>query len=148
MQSLLNLVLNMDYGIFYSLYDYYFLKEMLNFVNTQADQFRGHMFAVALLLSALFSSIAIHQLYGECNRMGIKVKAALNVLIFRKTLRLSRIRGGAGEVINLMSTDVTRVNDAVVNFHFLWSAFLEAALVVFLAFVEIGVSAVPALVFV
>jgi ABC-type bacteriocin/lantibiotic exporter with double-glycine peptidase domain len=80
--------------------------------------------------------------------MGIKVKAALNVLIFRKTLRMSRIRDGVGEVINLMSTDVTRVNDAVVNFHFLWSAFLEAALIVILAFIEIEVSAIPALVFV
>ena len=136
------------WGIFTWLCPFYFLKEMLNFVNARADQFRGHMFAVALLLSALFSSIAIHQLYSECNRMGIKVKAALNVLIFRKTLTLSRIRGGAGEVINLMSTDVTRVNDAVVNFHFLWSAILQAVLIVILAFIEIRESAIPASVFV
>ena len=101
-----------------------------------------------LYYSLLLCFIAIHQLYGIFNRMGIKVKAALNVLIFRKTLRMSRIRGGAGEVINLMSIDVTRVNDAVVNFHFLWPAFLEAALIVILAFIEIEVSAIPALVFV
>jgi len=106
------------------------------------------MWAMAILLSSLLASIIVHQLYGECNRMGVKVKAALNVLIYRKTLKLSRIKGGAGEVINIISTDVTRVNDLIVNFHFLWSAFLEVSLIVILAFIEIGLSAIPCLVFV
>lgn len=78
----------------------------------------------------------------------LKVRGALIVMIYRKVLTLSRIRGGSGEVINLLSTDVTRVVDAVVNFHFLWSAFFEVSLIVILAFIELGLSALPCLVFV
>ncbi|KAI8917476.1 hypothetical protein BC831DRAFT_516405 [Entophlyctis helioformis] len=80
---------------------------------------------LALFLSCFFSSIAIHQQYGECNRVGVKVKAAITGLVYRKSLRVSRLKGGAGEVINILSTDVTRINDAVVNLHFLWAAFVE-----------------------
>lgn len=74
---------------------------MLLFVQNKQDYTTGHIYAVALFLSALFSSIAIHQLYGECNRMSVQIKAALTVLIYRKSLKLSRVRGGAGEVINV-----------------------------------------------
>lgn len=108
----------------------------------------GHIWAVAIFAASFGSSIAIHQLYGQCYRIGVQIKAALTGLIYRKCLRLSRIRGGAGEVINLLSTDVGRVVEAVTNFHFLWSAFVEATLILILAFYEMGLSAFPALGFV
>ncbi|KAJ3088485.1 Multidrug resistance-associated protein 4 [Quaeritorhiza haematococci] len=140
------------WAIFTWLCAYYFLKIMLEFIpknaKGQVPDSQGHAIAVALGLSALFSSIAIHQLYGECNRIGIQIKAALQVMVYRKSLALSRVRGGAGEVINILSTDVTRILDAVVNFHFLWSAFLEAIAIIIMAFSEVGISALPCLGFV
>ena len=147
------------WSVFTWLCAYYFLKLILQYINRSEigkngriepypEALEGHLIAVALFLSAFFSSIAIHQLYGECNRLAVKVKAATSVLIYRKVLRVSRLRGGAGEVVNLLSTDVTRVTDAVINFHFLWSAFLEAALIVGLAFYEVKLAAFPALAFV
>jgi ABC-type multidrug transport system fused ATPase/permease subunit len=127
---------------------YYFLQQTLLFIQNKEDYFVGHMYAMSLFISALLSSVFIHQLYGECARIGIKVKAAVSVLIYRKSLRLSRVRGGAGEVINILSTDLTRVNDLVANFHFLWSAFVESALIIILSFLTIGISTLPALGFV
>ena len=67
--------------------------------------------------SNLIISIAIHQQYAECNRVGIKVKSAVMGLIYRKSLRLSRVKSGAGEVINLLTGDVGIINDDVLNFH-------------------------------
>ncbi|KAG5461158.1 MAG: P-loop containing nucleoside triphosphate hydrolase protein [Olpidium bornovanus] len=108
----------------------------------------GHLLAAAMFGAALLSSISIHQLYGQCCRQGMQIKAALTGVIYRKCLRSSHIRGGAGDVVNLLATDVTRVVDAVANFHFLWSAFVEAAVILVLAFVELGTAALPALAFV
>ncbi|KAI3651736.1 hypothetical protein MP228_003039 [Amoeboaphelidium protococcarum] len=125
---------------------YYFLKQTIAFVASNQDISVGHYWAIAVLISALLSSIAIHQLYAECNRVAIRVQAALSSLIYRKSLRLSRIPGGSGEVINLLNTDLQRVVDGVCNFHFLWSAFLETAAIIAITFYEIGVSAVPALI--
>nr|KAJ3415436.1 Multidrug resistance-associated protein 1 [Polyrhizophydium stewartii] len=124
---------------------WYLLKLILQFLSKKQEFFDGHMFAMALLLSSLFSSITIHQQYGECNRVGIKVRAAITGIVYRKSLRISRLKGGAGEVINILSTDVTRINEAVVNFHFLWAAFVEVVLILGISFYEIGVSATPAL---
>lgn len=97
------------WGLFTWLCAYYFLKQSLSFVQDsllltgKPDVIVGHGYALALLASALLSSIFIQQLYGECNRIGIQVKSALNVLIYRKVLTLSRIRGGSGEVVNVIT---------------------------------------------
>ncbi|KAH6576899.1 hypothetical protein BASA50_008740 [Batrachochytrium salamandrivorans] len=124
---------------------WYLLKLMLIFLSGNEPLLNGHMYAMALFLSSFFSSITIHQQYGECNRVGIKIRAAITGMVYRKSLKVSRLKGGAGEVINILSTDVTRINDAVVNFHFLWAAFVEVLLILIISFYEIGVSAVPAL---
>lgn len=133
---------------------YYFLKLSLNWITANAvtngpandsDLLAGHMYAVALLLCGIFSSIAIHQLYGLCSRMEIRVRSGLCGLIFRKTLVLARIKGGAGEVMNLVNADVSRICDAITNFHFLWSAFIEAILILVLVAVEIKEAFVPSL---
>ena len=65
------------------------------------------------------------------------------VLIYRKSLRLSYLKGGAGEVVNLISNDCNRIAEACVNGHYLWAAVLECLVVVVLTFLNIGF--VPAL---
>ncbi|KAG0022642.1 hypothetical protein BGZ80_011587 [Entomortierella chlamydospora] len=95
------------------------------------------MYAMGLLLTSLGSSIAIHQLYSQCNALGIQVKASISVLIYRKTLVLARIRDGA-EVINIVSADVARIVEAVTNFHFLWSSVVEIIIILVLAFPTLG----------
>jgi ABC-type multidrug transport system fused ATPase/permease subunit len=133
---------------------YYFFREFLAFFN-QANKNRvaglsydptvGHAYAGAILISCIFCSIAIHRMYAEGARISIVVRAALQVAIYRKALRLARVKGGAGEVINILSTDVSRIADAVVNFHFMWTAIVETALIIALAFVEIREAALPIL---
>ncbi|KAG0217774.1 Multidrug resistance-associated protein 1 [Mortierella sp. NVP41] len=117
---------------------YYFLRVSIEFLEQEIPTRTGHLYAMGLLLTSLGSSIAIHQLYGQCTALGIQIKASISVLIYRKALVLARIRGGAGEIINIMSTDVARVVEAVTNFHFLWSAMVETILILALAFPTVG----------
>lgn len=74
----------------------------------------------------------------SCPSIQQQVKASISVLIYRKALVLARIRGGAGEIINIISTDVARIVEAVTNFHFLWSAMVETILILALAFPTVG----------
>ncbi|KAF9148723.1 Multidrug resistance-associated protein 1 [Linnemannia schmuckeri] len=117
---------------------YYFLRVSIEFLEKAMPTRTGHLYAMGLLLTSLGSSIAIHQLYGQCTALGIQIKASISVLIYRKALVLARIRGGAGEIINIISTDVARIVDAVTNFHFLWSAMVETILILALAFPTVG----------
>ncbi|KAG0003754.1 hypothetical protein BGZ79_000079 [Entomortierella chlamydospora] len=116
---------------------YYFLRQMFEFLEGDTSSNAGHMYAMGLLLTSLGSSIAIHQLYSQCNALGIQVKASISVLIYRKTLVLARIRDGA-EVINIVSADVARIVEAVTNFHFLWSSVVEIIIILVLAFPTLG----------
>ncbi|KAJ1332267.1 hypothetical protein BSLG_008573 [Batrachochytrium salamandrivorans] len=90
---------------------WYLLKLMLIFLSGNEPLLNGHMYAMALFLSSF--------------------------LIYYHPSAVSRLKGGAGEVINILSTDVTRINDAVVNFHFLWAAFVEVLLILIISFYEI-----------
>lgn len=67
------------------------------------------------------------------------------VQIFKKALLLSRVKGGAGNVVNLVSSDCQKVADAATNLHYLWSALVEITAIMVIAFVELGYSAAPAL---
>ncbi|CAG8531990.1 7856_t:CDS:10 [Paraglomus brasilianum] len=104
----------------------------------------GHIYALGFFLCALFSSICINQLIAECTRVGVQVRAALMVMIYRKSLRLGSVPGGISDVVNLLSNDCNRIAEAFVNFHFLWGSVLEMFVVIALSWVELGLAALPA----
>ncbi|KAJ1328496.1 hypothetical protein BSLG_010228 [Batrachochytrium salamandrivorans] len=73
-------------------------------------------------------------------------RAALMVLIYRKSLRLSYVKGGVGDVVNLISNECNRIAESCVNWHYFWSAALECAVLLGFAIIEVGVAAVPTMV--
>ncbi|CAG8489567.1 4162_t:CDS:10 [Cetraspora pellucida] len=94
-----------------------------------------HLYAVGLFLCALAFSIFNNQVTSESTRIGVQVRAALMVLVYRKSLRLGIIGGGIGDVDIGKFSNTNRTNDildefftvaeACVNFHFLWSSAVE-----------------------
>lgn len=52
---------------------YYFLRVSIEFLEKAMPTKTGHLYAMGLLLTSLGSSIAIHQLYGQCTALGIQV---------------------------------------------------------------------------
>ncbi|CAO3569994.1 unnamed protein product [Mortierella alpina] len=106
----------------------------------------GYLYAFGLFLTCIGSSVCIQQVMAECTRIGVQVRGGLMVLIYRKSLKLSSPHGGIGNIINLISNDCNRVAESFVNFHFLWSSALEILVVIALAFVELKIAAVPALI--
>ncbi|KAG0301029.1 hypothetical protein BGZ98_008678 [Dissophora globulifera] len=117
---------------------YYFLRMLIVFIEEDMPTSTGLLYAMGILMTSLGSTISIHQLYGQCTAVGIQVKASISVLIYRKVLVLASAQGGTGEIINMVATDITRIIDAVTNFHFLWSAMVETILILTLAFLAVG----------
>ncbi len=125
---------------------YWLLKQTISFVRDKsANHTVGHMYALGFFFSSFLASVAIHQLLSQSGRLGMRVKSALMVQIFKKSLVLARIKGGAGDVVNLVSNDCTKIADACTNVQYLWSAAVEVSLIMIIAFVELGMSALPAL---
>ncbi|KAJ3214108.1 hypothetical protein HDU67_002064 [Dinochytrium kinnereticum] len=111
---------------------------------TAPPLYQGHLLALALFLSSSFSSICFHQLSIQCTRIGVQCRAAMMVLIYRKSLRLSYVKGGVGDIVNLIANECNRVAEASVTWHYMWSAIAECAIIIALAFYDIGIAALPA----
>ncbi|KAJ1557819.1 hypothetical protein HK405_015106, partial [Cladochytrium tenue] len=71
-------------------------------------------------------------------------RAALMVLIYRKSLRLSYVKGGVNDIVNLIASECNRVAEAAVNWHHLWAATFDFVAVLILAIIDFSYAAVPA----
>ncbi|KAJ3328012.1 hypothetical protein HDU91_004213, partial [Kappamyces sp. JEL0680] len=79
--------------------NYYSFSLLLAFVQSRQDsnpepQWHGHLYALGLFFSSFFGSLCFHHLTIHCTRIGIRCRAALMVMIYRKSLRLSYVKGG------------------------------------------------------
>jgi hypothetical protein len=109
---------------------YWLLKQTISYVRDKSpNQLVGHMYALGFFLSSFVASIAIHQMLSQSGRLGMRLKSALMVQIFKKSLVLARIKGGAGDIVNLVSNDCTKIADACTNVQYLWSAAVEVILI-------------------
>ena len=76
--------------------------------------------------------------------IGIDVRIALNALIYEKalTLRTSHMmRTTTGQVVNLVSNDSSRAEDAAIYLPYLWIGPVELAIVLGLLYRQVGVAA-------
>ncbi|KAJ3297065.1 hypothetical protein HDU79_004908, partial [Rhizoclosmatium sp. JEL0117] len=140
------------WAFFKWLSNYAILKWMIEFcedrnIGNDPPAYRGHVIALALFLSSFFSSICYHQLSMQSTKIGIRCRAALMVLIYRKSLKLSYVKGGVGDIVNLIANECNRVAEATVNWHFLWSSVAESIIIQALILADVGfVNGLPALV--
>ncbi|CAG2100926.1 unnamed protein product, partial [Medioppia subpectinata] len=59
----------------------------------------------------------------SCNRVGVRIRAACCALIYSKSMRLSYSSLGqttVGQILNIMSNDVNRFDDAAIVLYLLW----------------------------
>lgn len=71
---------------------------------------------------------------------GMKIKVALVSMIYRKSLHLSQYAMGdttVGQVVNLMSIDVSRFEHSIFYIHYLWVGPLQTLAVAYLLKFEV-----------
>ena len=94
-------------------------------------------------MSALYT-IVHHTYFNGVYIVGMRVRIACSALLYRKALKLSNSALGqttVGQMVNLLSNDVSRFDTAVIQGHYLWAGPLQLAIVTFLLYQKIGPSA-------
>eukprot|EP00924_Labyrinthula_sp_SR-Ha-C_P003457 augustus_masked-scaffold_15-processed-gene-10.53-mRNA-1 protein AED:0.02 eAED:0.03 QI:0/-1/0/1/-1/1/1/0/1410 len=128
-------------GVFSPFYEAFFFKiiyDTLNFVPPQilnriitfiSDESQdsiipGVYLTAALFVSNLTQTLLLHQYFHRVYRTGMRVRTSLVTSIYQKGLRLanSKEQKTNGEIVNLMSTDCTRLQGLFTYLHILWSA--------------------------
>ncbi|XP_021899751.1 ABC transporter C family member 5-like [Carica papaya] len=80
----------------------------------------GLILAFIFFLSKTIESLTQRQWYFGAQRIGIQVKAALTVFLYKKTLCGEGISADNGKITNLINVDVDRVGDFFYNLHNIW----------------------------
>lgn len=104
------------------------------------EWFEAYFYATAVVLTSLLNVVLMHPYLLSQLHMGMKMRVAMCSMIYRKALRLSRTALGgttAGQVVNLLSNDVGRLDLAIIFIHFLWVGPLETVIVTYLMYLEV-----------
>ncbi|XP_060559052.1 ATP-binding cassette sub-family C member 4-like [Ruditapes philippinarum] len=109
------------------------------------SEIEGYMYTGGIGLCALILAFTHHIYYLGVQTIGVKMKIACSSLIYRQTLRLSidgRRETTTGQIIDLLSNDVSNFTQLMTMLHFLWIGPLEIIVVLIILWIEIGPPAV------
>lgn len=95
------------------------LRRLLDFVETYNSNrpepaYHGYIIAAGMFVCSLAQTAFLHQYFKHVFETGQRVRGGLIAVVYSKSLVLSNEeRGGraTGDIVNLMSTDVTRLQD-------------------------------------
>lgn len=112
------------------------LRRLLVFVDSYSTDhpeqpFHGSVIAVGMLAVAVMQTSFLHQYFQRAFETGMRFRGALIGIIYAKALRLSndeRAGRPIGTIVNLQSTDATRIADITQYGTILWSGIFQMTL--------------------
>ncbi|KJE97611.1 ABC transporter ABCC2 [Capsaspora owczarzaki ATCC 30864] len=124
----------------------YFVIEIVAFVaDPTLPSYRGWILACFYGFCCFLLSAALQQMTSLASRVGLRVRGAMMTAVYRKALTVEGVASEISNVVTLVSSDCSRLNDGCTNFHYLWSGPIEALCIVCIVFTQTGVSAVVGL---
>ena len=119
------------------------LKQIvLNINDSNAASYVGYLYAIGLGLSTTLQVLIHHQFFFRTTRIGIHIRIALSSIIYKRLLSLPTraiMKTTTGQMINLISNDVSKFEELSIIIHHIWAAPLEAIIVFGLIWNEIGI---------
>ncbi|DBA04873.1 TPA: hypothetical protein N0F65_006875 [Lagenidium giganteum] len=125
------------------------INEIIKYVEDSSNawfypQYFGWIMSGALFLSTVLQTLFLHQHHHLVIREAIRVRSALTMLVYEKSLRLSldaKSTLGSGKIMNLGTTDTNRILDLFYFVHYVWAAPLQLVLGLMLLLKYLGVAA-------
>ncbi|KAB0340788.1 hypothetical protein FD754_022828, partial [Muntiacus muntjak] len=125
-----------------------FLGKMISYVenydpNDSVALHEAYGYAAGLSACVLVWAVLHHLYFYHIQRVGMRLRVAMCHMIYRKALRLSSSAMGkttTGQIVNLLSNDVSRFDQVMMFLHYLWVGPLQAIAVTALLWMEIGMS--------
>lgn len=102
--------------------------------------FEAYFYATAVVLASAVNVILMHPYLLSQLHLGMKIRVAMCSMIYRKSLKLSKTALGettVGQVVNLLSNDVGRLDLAIIFIHYLWVGPLETIIVTYMMYQEV-----------
>lgn len=103
----------------------------------------GLYLTAAVTVAQLCMSLCLRHYFFMCYRVGIKVRTAVLMAIYKKAIRIDSSyykKHPIGQVTNLMSVDVQRLQDVISFLHAVWYSFLQIVLAMYFLWRQLGPS--------
>ncbi|XP_042518480.1 ABC transporter C family member 7-like [Macadamia integrifolia] len=128
----------------------YFIYAFVQYLSSPHQlKYKGYALVFIFFLSKLIRCISERLLFFQLRKMGIKIRAILFSLIYKKGLRLSsQSKQGhtSGENINLMSVDVARIGLFSWYLHNIWKVPVQIILALLILYERLGLASLVAFV--
>ncbi|KAK9060184.1 hypothetical protein SSX86_020888 [Deinandra increscens subsp. villosa] len=115
-----------------------------NFVNYLSEDSGDSGYKKGLILSFIFflaktvESLSQRQWYFGAQRIGIRIRAALMVLIYKKSLSIKYGNTSNGKIINLINVDVEKISDFFWHIHGIWLLPVQVLLALIILYTNLG----------
>ena len=103
----------------------------------------GLYLTFAVTFAQLGMSLCLRHYFFMCYRVGIQIRTAILMAIYRKALKIDSTyykQNPVGQVTNLMSVDVQRIQDVISFLHAVWYSFLQIILAMYFLWQQLGPS--------
>ncbi|ERN01708.1 hypothetical protein AMTR_s00090p00176020 [Amborella trichopoda] len=128
----------------------YLIESFVQYLNgIQQFENQGYFLVFAFFFSKLVESLAQRRWFFTLQQVGIRNRAALVAMIYRKGLSLSsqsRQSHTSGEIINFMSVDAERIGEFGWYIHDLWMVPVQVLVALLILYRCLGLASVAALV--
>ncbi|KAK3095411.1 hypothetical protein FSP39_014366 [Pinctada imbricata] len=131
----------------------FILKYIIDIIETkkpdESPDWRGYTLAILFFLAGMGTTIFYSQSAYVMMRLGLQMKTAVIGIIYKKALTMSNASKknySVGDIVNLMSVDCQRLQDAFQFQYEIVSFFVMIALGLYLIWIEMGLSTVGSLV--
>ncbi|KAJ3191280.1 hypothetical protein HK101_007909 [Irineochytrium annulatum] len=126
----------------------YVLGLVLNwFQDLSAPRWYGYLYASILSGLVICHAFLRHVEPFLSMRLGMQIRVGFITAIYRKCLALSISHtSSTGFIVNLVSNDVQRFEDAALFGNFIWLAPIEVVLIAYFIYLQIGLSFIAALI--
>ncbi|XP_057378654.1 ATP-binding cassette sub-family C member 4-like [Daphnia carinata] len=91
--------------------------------NTTISTTQAYLYATGVVLASALCTMTQHTYFFSCQHTGMQIRVAACSLVYKKCLLLSQKALGqttVGQMVNLMSNDVSRYDFSVLFLHYLW----------------------------
>ncbi|OXU26939.1 hypothetical protein TSAR_013829 [Trichomalopsis sarcophagae] len=125
----------------------YILLQLLHYSSERSDmaKIEAYGWAAALVAGVFIDCVVCHLCVQSLMHTGMKIRVACSSLLYRKILSVpitfTENETSVGQVLNLLSNDVSRLDHAVFYLHYIWMAPLQAILVFYFLYREVDLAA-------
>ncbi|KAK1305890.1 ABC transporter C family member 3 [Acorus calamus] len=126
----------------------YLIDAFVHYLIDHDDYVYGYALVSAFVVAKIFECLSQRYWFFKLQQVGIRVRAILVTMIYKKGLKLSgqsRQGSTSGEIINIMSVDADRIGQFSWYMHDLWMVPIQVTLALLILYKNLGLASLTTL---